>query len=188
MYEAIFTPTAGFASYVGGLDAIERNYALWVSVGGRTEITNFSDRVSLLLDYNNMDLFVPPVGAFDLMEIKIETNELAEEAVLRECIEETGYSVKVEELVLVKEFIKKIPDVEVFKNGIHQIELIFKCKLDKNKAKQEAKAMDVYQIALEWLPINALKDLRVYPTQNIASYLKKNHSLVKYISLREEGF
>ncbi|MGB0886098.1 MAG: NUDIX domain-containing protein [Chitinophagales bacterium] len=119
---------------------------------------------------------------------KIETNELAEEAVLRECIEETGYSVKVEELVLVKEFIKKIPDVEVFKNGIHQIELIFKCKLDKNKAKQEAKAMDVYQIALEWLPINALKDLRVYPTQNIASYLKKNHSLVKYISLREEGF
>lgn len=116
---------------------------------------------------------------------KIETNELAEEAILRECIEETGYAVEVQELVLVKEFIKKIPDVEVFKDGIHQIELIFKCKLDKSKAKQEAKAMDVYQIALEWLPINMIKDLRVFPTKNIDAYLEKNYSLPKYIGLRE---
>lgn len=70
VYEATFRPSAGFANYIGGLDEIERNYALWVSVGDRNEITNFADRVSLLLDYNTMDLFIPPVGEYAPMSIK----------------------------------------------------------------------------------------------------------------------
>ena len=52
---------------------------------------------------------------------KIEENELAVEAIIRECLEETGYSINVDEMVLVKEFIKKIPDVTAFKDGLHQI-------------------------------------------------------------------
>ena len=37
----------------------------------------------------------------------IEANELAHETLVRECLEETGYTIIVNELVLVKEFIKK---------------------------------------------------------------------------------
>jgi hypothetical protein len=69
VYEAIFSPTAGFGNYIDSLDDIERNYALWISVADRTEVTNFADRVSLLLDYNYMDLFVPPVGEWQPMSI-----------------------------------------------------------------------------------------------------------------------
>ena len=69
VYEAILSPSAGFSNYIDGLDEAERNYALWVSVGDNAEVTNFADRVSLLLDFNSMELFVPPVGEFDTMSI-----------------------------------------------------------------------------------------------------------------------
>lgn len=69
VYEAIYSPTAGFSNFIDGLDETDRNYALWISVGDRVEVTNFADRVSLLLDYNYMGLYVPPVGEWQPMSI-----------------------------------------------------------------------------------------------------------------------
>ena len=115
----------------------------------------------------------------------IEKTELAKEAAFRECLEETGYKIKVGELVLVKEFIKKIPIVEAWKNGIHQIELIFKCKLDKSFEKEIPKHQDVYQISLEWLAISELHKHRIYPTNNLEQYLKKDCKEPRYIGLNE---
>lgn len=69
VYEAIYKPTAGFANYIDSLDEVERNYCIWVSVADADEITNFSDRVNLLLDYNTLGLYVPTVGAFPNMVI-----------------------------------------------------------------------------------------------------------------------
>lgn len=69
IYEAVFVPTAGFQNFIDSLDEVDRGYALWISVADRTLVTNFSNRVPLLLDYNKMDLFVPPVGAWTTMNI-----------------------------------------------------------------------------------------------------------------------
>lgn len=69
VYEAIFSPTAGLSNFIDNLDEAERNYALWISVADRTEVTNFADRVSLLLDYNYMELYVPPVGEWQPMSV-----------------------------------------------------------------------------------------------------------------------
>lgn len=64
VFEAIFSPTPEFLSYFQ--DKLEdRKYAIWVSVADKNLATNFSDRVSLLLDVNNMDLFVPISGELE---------------------------------------------------------------------------------------------------------------------------
>lgn len=116
---------------------------------------------------------------------KIEENELAKDTAFRECLEETGYKIIVGELVLVREFISKIPQVEEWKDGIHQIELIFKCVLDKSFEKEEAKQQDFYQISLEWLPISEMKNYRIYPTENLEAYLQTNCKASRYISSNE---
>lgn len=68
-YEAILSPTTGFKNLMNSLSEAERNYALWVSCADRQLVTNFSNRVSLLLDYNKMEIFIPPVGEWSPMDI-----------------------------------------------------------------------------------------------------------------------
>lgn len=116
----------------------------------------------------------------------IEMGELAPEALKRECLEETGYTIVVHELVLVKEFIKKIPDVEIYKDGLHQTELIFLCSINHNEIQATPKNLDVYQIGMQWLSFAEIENQRVFPTEKIASYTKSNHSEPKHIGLRED--
>lgn len=70
-FEAVFAPTAGFKNFMNSLPESDRNYALWASAADRTLVTNFSNRVNLLLDYNRMELFIPPVGEWSPMEINL---------------------------------------------------------------------------------------------------------------------
>lgn len=70
LFEAIWRPTASFKNFIDSLDVVDRNYALWVSVADRTLVTNFSNRVSLLLDYNKLELFIAPVGEWQPMTIE----------------------------------------------------------------------------------------------------------------------
>lgn len=115
----------------------------------------------------------------------IKKTELAKKTAFRECLEETGYSVTVGELVLTKEFIKKISAVPAWKDGIHQIELIFKCTIDTSIPKQEATNQDIYQISLEWISLSDLKNHRIYPTNDLVEYLKDDCKLPRYLGLNE---
>jgi len=61
IFEAIFSPTTDFLTFFQ--DRVDdRKFAIWVSVADKNLLTNFSDRVSLLLDVNDMDLFIPISG------------------------------------------------------------------------------------------------------------------------------
>lgn len=61
IFEAIFSPTLQFREFF--LDRNQdRKYAIWVSVADRTLQTNYSDRVSLLADVNDMDYFITISG------------------------------------------------------------------------------------------------------------------------------
>jgi len=64
-----FRPNAAFASFIDSIGENERRYALWISVGDSVPDYNLSDRVSLLLDFNQMVTFVQPVGQYPGMEI-----------------------------------------------------------------------------------------------------------------------
>lgn len=83
VYEAIISPTQEISNFIDNLDEADRNYALWLSISDRTEQTNFSDRVSLLLDYNNMELLVPPIGEWDNMIIGFLDHAQDENGILK---------------------------------------------------------------------------------------------------------
>lgn len=60
-FEAIFSPTPEFREFFTN-KVEDRKYTIWVSVADRTLLTNFSDRVSLLVDVKSMAYFVPISG------------------------------------------------------------------------------------------------------------------------------
>lgn len=69
-FEAEFQPNTAFSSFFDALDISERNYILWLSVADQNEVVNKSNRVSLKLDFNQMDTYIAPVGAYDGMSIQ----------------------------------------------------------------------------------------------------------------------
>ena len=69
-FSADFIPTPEFFAFMDAKDITERNYILWVSVADQNEITNKSDRVSLLMDFNQLDTFIEPIGEYDGMTIE----------------------------------------------------------------------------------------------------------------------
>ena len=68
-FSATFVPTADFTTLMDGKDLAERNYCVWLSIGNPDEEINKQNRVSMLLDYNQLETFIAPVGAYDGMEI-----------------------------------------------------------------------------------------------------------------------
>ncbi|MHC4293929.1 MAG: hypothetical protein ACYSTX_06500, partial [Planctomycetota bacterium] len=64
-----FRPNPAFAAFMDAKAENERKYILWVSVGDQLPDTNQTDRVSLLLDFNEMKTFVPPIGEFPGMTL-----------------------------------------------------------------------------------------------------------------------
>ncbi|MCL2386325.1 MAG: NUDIX domain-containing protein [Defluviitaleaceae bacterium] len=103
--------------------------------------------------------------------------ETLHEAVVRECLEETGYAVKpvrfaalCETIFTNEDFRKSNP------NHTHRIYHVFICELcDSEKATPTEK--DIMQVSSEWVDISAVssaKNLRLFPTavgDNIQSIL-----------------
>lgn len=64
IFEAVFSPTNDFLQMFENR-INDRKYSLWVSVADSQLETPFSDRVSLILDVNNMDYFIPISGELE---------------------------------------------------------------------------------------------------------------------------
>lgn len=86
IYEATFVPSALFYDFINSLEEVDRNYAIWISVADRTLVTNFSNRVSLLLDYNTMERFIPPVGEWQPMEFNFYEHPDSLEDTVERCM------------------------------------------------------------------------------------------------------
>ena len=89
--------------------------------------------------------------------------ETLHDALIRECLEETGYTVipvrfaaLCEEICMHEGFRKMFPDYA------HKMYHIFICKL-ANKDKKVPVETDEMQIACEWIDINSLKNIRILP-------------------------
>ena len=89
--------------------------------------------------------------------------ETMEEAIIRECMEETGYQVLVadfaalyEEIILDKDFQEKHPDYA------HKIFHIYLCRL-RSDVPQCPTELDAGQIGCEWVDIGSLATLNMYP-------------------------
>lgn len=95
-FSADFLPSTEFTSEFDDLDVTERNFILWVSVADRTEVTNKSDRVSLLLDFNQLDTYIEPVGEYDGMTIEFLDHTQDETDVSSPC----GLDIRIEDDIL----------------------------------------------------------------------------------------
>ncbi len=93
----------------------------------------------------------------------------------RECLEELGVAISVEQVLFVREFIannhyerNQLPD-------FHQVEIMFKCILKEPIDEQfctKSKTLDLNQIGLVWMPIEQLPHCCFYP-QQLIPYLTK---------------
>ena len=88
--------------------------------------------------------------------------EPMDEALKRECLEEIGYHVELGQIVFIRDYIGKNHQFAVEDKEIHQVELMFFCKLLDGSLK-DAQMDDTYQIGVKWIPLKALKDINIYP-------------------------
>lgn len=99
-FEATFEPNSGFAALMSSLDLTERNYCLWLSIADQSETTNFSNRVSLLLDFGQMDTFIEPIGPYPGMTIEFLDHTQDENSVASTC----GNDIRIEDDLLARVF------------------------------------------------------------------------------------
>ncbi|WP_054704232.1 NUDIX domain-containing protein [Bacillus sp. JCM 19041] len=94
-----------------------------------------------------------------------EHGETLHYALQRECLEEAGYEVEVNNLLHIREYIGKNHEHAAFDFDVHQIEYYFVCALTGNKQQQVPKNPDAHQVGIEWVSINDLLSYRIYPKQ-----------------------
>ena len=114
------------------------------------------------VDEKNGDYYTLPGGGQNTFESLSET-------LVRECLEETGYSVSPIRLIALCEEIYDDPiSREKFPEYAHKLHHIFICKLcsDKQQAPTEK---DSSQIESEWVAISSINNIRLLP-----HYLGKN--------------
>lgn len=90
--------------------------------------------------------------------------ETLTDAVKRECMEEVGAHVEVQDLLHIREYIGKNHEHSNFDSGIHQVEYYFFCKLLTEEEEFEIPLNpDSHQTGIEWVDVNDLLGLRLYP-------------------------
>lgn len=89
--------------------------------------------------------------------------ETMTQTLLRECWEELGVEVEVEELLFVREYIGAHHEFAHTDGGVHQLEFMFLCRLIQGAEPQGPLLPDHWQVGIAWLPIEKLERYRLYP-------------------------
>jgi len=89
--------------------------------------------------------------------------ETLHEAVVRECLEETGYTVTPIAFTALFEEICEDPNIrETYPDYAHKMYHIFKCTISDTIVKTPTETDDM-QLSTEWVDISALKNINMYP-------------------------
>ncbi|MFL0377263.1 NUDIX domain-containing protein [Paenibacillus amylolyticus] len=110
-----------------------------------------------------------------------EKGEELKDAVARECLEEIGQAVNVGELLHIREYIGKNHEFADWDADIHQVEFYFACSLiDPEATVFEGSNPDDHQVAVEWIALEELSQIRLYP-KTIGELLLKSDSSSIYL-------
>lgn len=89
--------------------------------------------------------------------------ETLEEAVKRECLEETGYTLRVDKLAAIYEEITTNEKFrEHYEEYAHKIFFVFICRI-ADEIIQPVTETDLDMIASEWIDIDNIKSIELYP-------------------------
>lgn len=122
-------------------------------------------------DENNGNYYSLPGGGQN-------TYETLHEAIVRECLEETGYNViPLRFSALYEEICDNPKTRELYPDYIHKMYHIFICKL-KNEEIVSPTEVDDMQIKSEWINISDLKKIRLLPEFLNNNILEMIHSEV----------
>ena len=92
-----------------------------------------------------------------------KNGESLTEALKRECLEETGAEVIPGELRYVRDYISDNHEFAASDPGFHQVELMFRCRFRRQR-KNARLVPDNRQTGSEWVPLDTLSTLRIYPS------------------------
>jgi len=92
-----------------------------------------------------------------------EPLESLEQAVIRECLEETGLSVRIKSLAAIQEEIILDPhSIQTSPDYCHQHMWYFRCELTP-AAPQEVTHLDLGQAGIEWIPLDKVNETPILP-------------------------
>ena len=109
----------------------------------------------LLIKRRDVPVWVLPGGG-------IEKSESLEEAIIREVLEETGWVVTVEELLLVRDYIGANHEFAQWESDAHQTEFMFEARPVRHLG--NPLLQDAWQTGMEWVQINRLDEIKLYPS------------------------
>lgn len=80
IFEGTMFPNAQFFTTFDAKDETDRNYVIYLSVSDSSLERNFSDRVTLLADFNSLVKSVPPAGAYPYIDNRFLEHPLLDDA------------------------------------------------------------------------------------------------------------
>ncbi len=89
-------------------------------------------------------------------------NEIFEDAVKRECLEELGAEISVNNLRYIREYVGKNHEFRETDNS-HQVEFMFDCDLLAEPNFESAYEKDDGQSGIEWIDLDKSNEYRIYP-------------------------
>jgi 8-oxo-dGTP pyrophosphatase MutT (NUDIX family) len=98
--------------------------------------------------------------------------ETLPEALLRECREELGISVRNHGLKFIREYIGKYGEASWRDADVHQVEFMYECEIVGNDDPRGGTHRDHSQVDIAWLPIDVITNYRFYP-KKLMVYLDK---------------
>ena len=111
----------------------------------------------LLIRNRNPDLFYTLPGGGQ------EVGETLSEALRRECREELNLAVIVHDVVFIRDYIADHHEFSHLHPGFHQVEIVFGCSIDSESDPTAAPLPDDVQVGWEWVALETLTDLPLYP-------------------------
>jgi len=124
--------------------------------------------------YNGEEFYLLPGGG----QRKFETIEAT---LKRECLEEIGVEVELIKLLFIREYIGKNHQFSDEDKNIHQVELMFECKLISEELFL-TENKDDFQIGYEWIKLSNFKNILVYPDK-LKEVIDENGDFLKKIYL-----
>lgn len=85
------------------------------------------------------------------------------ETLMRECREELGCAIEVDDLFYVREYIGKNHDFSIHHREFHQIEVVFRARLAGEISSERATETDRKQVGVGWLRLGELEERRFLP-------------------------